>query len=228
MLSLEAISIELAGKTIVSDFSLALAPGQCAALFGPSGCGKTTILRAIGGLTALKAGRIINNSRRCAYLFQEPRLLPWLTVLDNVRLVRPAVAEAQIFTLLERLGLERRDGAKYPGELSGGMAQRVALARALIIEPDLLLMDEPFSALDLSLRRDLQQHIATLLAAGLAVVLVSHDSEEVALLARDIYGLGGRPARLQEHIQLTRPLAARDRAWLGEQLRRPLLAGRLY
>ncbi len=228
MLSLEAISIELAGKTIVSDFSLALAPGQCAALFGPSGCGKTTILRAIGGLTELKAGRIINNSRRCAYLFQEPRLLPWLTVLDNVRLVRPTVAEAQIFTLLERLGLERRDGAKYPGELSGGMAQRVALARALIIEPDLLLMDEPFSALDLSLRRDLQQHIATLLAAGLAVVLVSHDSEEVALLARDIYGLGGKPARLREHLHLPTPLAARDRAWLGEQLQRPLLAGRLY
>ena len=142
MLTLDNIQIDLGGQTIVENFSLHLAAGECLALSGASGCGKTTILRAIAGLVELEDGTITCHARRLAYLFQEPRLLPWLRADENVRLVAPEADTARIKTLFRELWLDDKDLRKYPHELSGGMQQRVALARALITEPDLLLMDE--------------------------------------------------------------------------------------
>ncbi len=134
-----------------------------ACLYGPSGCGKTTILRLIAGIIDEESGTIDNQFERTTYLFQEHRLLPWRTAWENIALVRKdeksTNMQKQIATLLSQLELDETDWHKYPHELSGGMRQRVALGRALITEPQLLLMDEPFSALDFELKQNLQDLI---------------------------------------------------------------------
>ena len=225
MLTLDNIQIDLGGQTIVENFSLHLAAGECLALSGASGCGKTTILRAIAGLVALEDGSIRCHARRLAYLFQEPRLLPWLRADENVRLVAPDTDTARIRTLFRELWLDDKDLRKYPHELSGGMQQRVALARALITEPDLLLMDEPFSALDARLRDELQQRVIRLIDAGTAVCLVTHDAQEAVRLARHIYCLRGKPTQCFADIHLSEPYAARDPAWCREKSAHPALRG---
>lgn len=224
LLELNDVAVRLGGRSIIEGVSLKLAPGQCLALSGASGCGKTTLLRAIAGLVEAD-GHIVQRARRFAYLFQEPRLLPWLTARENVRLVRPEAGAETIDELLATLALRPGDGDKYPVELSGGMRQRVALARALIGQPDLLLMDEPFSALDTRLRRELQGRIAGLVENGLAVVLVSHDAEEVVRLAQQVYCLGGSPATVQQVIDLPTPYADRDLLWLQHHSAHPALQG---
>lgn len=224
LLELNDVAVRLGGRSIIEGVSLKLAPGQCLALSGASGCGKTTLLRAIAGLVEAD-GHIVQRARRFAYLFQEPRLLPWLTARENVRLVRPEASAGAIDELLAALALRSGDGDKYPVELSGGMRQRVALARALIGQPDLLLMDEPFSALDTRLRRELQGRIAGLVDGGLAVVLVSHDAEEVVRLAQRVYCLGGSPATVQQVIDLPSPYADRDLLWLQHHSAHPVLQG---
>ncbi len=224
LLELNDVAVRLGGRSIIEGVSLKLAPGQCLALSGASGCGKTTLLRAIAGLVEAD-GHIVQRARRFAYLFQEPRLLPWLTARENVRLVRPEASAGAIDELLAALALRPGDGDKYPVELSGGMRQRVALARALIGQPDLLLMDEPFSALDTRLRRELQGRIAGLVDSGLAVVLVSHDAEEVVRLAQRVYCLGGSPATVQQVIDLPSPYADRDLLWLQRHSAHPVLQG---
>lgn len=224
LLELQDVAVRLGGRSIIEGVSLTLAPGQCLALSGASGCGKTTLLRAIAGLVEAD-GHIVQRARRFAYLFQEPRLLPWLTARENVRLVRPEASAGAIDELLAALALRPGDGDKYPVELSGGMRQRVALARALIGQPDLLLMDEPFSALDTRLRRELQGRIAGLVDSGLAVVLVSHDAEEVVRLAQRVYCLGGSPATVQQVIDLPTPYADRDLLWLQHHSAHPVLQG---
>lgn len=224
LLELQNVAVRLGGRSIIEGVSLTLAPGQCLALSGASGCGKTTLLRAIAGLVEAD-GHIVQRARRFAYLFQEPRLLPWLTARENVRLVRPEAGDETIDELLAALALRPGDGDKYPVELSGGMRQRVALARALIGQPDLLLMDEPFSALDTRLRRELQGRIAGLVDSGLAVVLVSHDAEEVVRLAQRVYCLGGSPATVQQVIDLPSPYADRDLLWLQHHSAHPVLQG---
>lgn len=218
ILKLENLRIDLAGQTIIEDFSLNLSAGQCVVLSGASGCGKTTILRAIAHLTEYQAGEIINHAQKSAYLFQEPRLLPWLTARENIVLIAPTASEEALQALFLELGLEIKDLDKYPHELSGGMSQRVALARGLIIEPDLILMDEPFSALDAVLREALQRKICRLIEGGTAVILVTHDLHEALLLGHQIYRLGGQPTHCQEMIDLSEPYDIRHRAWLDEAL----------
>ena len=225
MLTLDNIQIDLGGQTIVENFSLHLAAGECLALSGASGCGKTTILRAIAGLVALEDGSIRCHARRLAYLFQEPRLLPWLRADENVRLVAPEADTARIRTLFRELWLDDKDLRKYPHELSGGMQQRVALARALITDPDLLLMDEPFSALDARLRDELQQRIIRTIESGTSVVLVTHDAQEAVRLAQHIYCLGGKPAGIFAEIPLPDAFSARDHAWCAAKSAHPALRG---
>ena len=217
MLTASAISIELMTAPIIDNLSFQIARGECLCFVGPSGCGKTTVLRAIADLQTLKNGSISHDFQRLAFLFQEPRLLPWRNALENVAIVAPE-RQAEIAPLLQRLGFSASDFAKYPHELSGGMRQRIALARALIIEPDLLLMDEPFSALDHQLRRQLQQLIAEKISAGMAVCLVTHDHDEAVLLGSCILRLDGKPATALQSLHLDMPYAARDEAWIRRQV----------
>ncbi|MEV4418188.1 ABC transporter ATP-binding protein [Catellatospora sp. NPDC049609] len=172
------------GAAVVLDgVDLAIAPGEVVALLGGSGSGKSTLLRILAGLDADAAGDV-RRPGDLAVVFQEHRLLPWKRVIDNVSLglTGPGV-RARALAALDEVGLRGRDTA-WPVELSGGQAQRVAVARALVREPALLLLDEPFGALDALTRLRMQQLFARLRAQhGFAALLVTHDVEEALLLA---------------------------------------------
>ena len=180
MLKLETISHSFGDRPVLKDVSLTLAPGERIALMGPSGVGKTTLLRIVLGLLAPDEGKVENSFRKTASVFQEPRLLPWRTAEENVNLVlsdgKATLAAARSW--LDRLGLKDAAG-KYPRELSGGMQQRVSLARALAMEGDLLVLDEPFKAMDEELK---QQVMALVSETDAAILLVTHEKEEAAAL----------------------------------------------
>ena len=187
MLKLTNIGHRFADHYVLRDFSLTLQPGQRMALMGPSGCGKTTLLRIALGLLQPTEGCAENTFRKTAAVFQEPRLLPWRTAAENVNLVlgdgRETLEQAK--AVLARLGL--KDSVdKYPRELSGGMQQRVSLARALAVDGDLLMLDEPFKAMDEALRRDV---IARVSQSNAAILLVTHEEEEAELLNCEIIRL---------------------------------------
>jgi len=209
------------GVRALDGVSLQVKLGEIIAVVGGSGCGKSTLLRAIAGLDTPSQGRVVLDGdvitaphEKIGIIFQEPRLLPWLSVADNVGFgledrPRPE-RRARVKAGLERVGL--LDKAKvWPRELSGGQAQRVAIARALVPRPEVLLLDEPFSALDAFTRTDLQDHLLTLWAdAKPTLVMVTHDVEEAIVIADRILVMRPRPGRLYEEIvaDLPRP---RDR-----------------
>ncbi|XVN73619.1 Bicarbonate transport ATP-binding protein CmpD [Oligella sp. MSHR50489EDL] len=213
------------GESIVEDFSLDLKAGEVICLYGPSGCGKTTLLRIIADLIAPDRGSIESSFKHLRYLFQEHRLLPWRSLWDNVLLThpRPHASSTQELArqLLTKLHLHQEDYEKYPDELSGGMRQRASLVRALLCKPDLLLLDEPFSALDFELKLHLYQWLQDYFAHGMAVVMVTHDRFEALQLADKIYILAQKPARNQQVIELERPRGERDEAFIRHYLAQP-------
>ncbi|MBV8791621.1 MAG: ABC transporter ATP-binding protein [Pseudolabrys sp.] len=209
------------GVHALEGITLDVKPGEIVAIVGGSGCGKSTLLRAISGLDTPSKGEVVLDSVRIVaphekigIIFQEPRLLPWLTVAQNVGFGledRPcAERESRVATALRRVGLSDKANV-WPRELSGGQAQRVAIARALVPRPDVLLLDEPFSALDAFTRTDLQDHLLGLWDEFRpTLVLVTHDVEEAIVLADRILVMRPRPGRIADEIvtDLPRP---RDR-----------------
>ena len=184
MLKLTGISHSYGKQPVLKDVSLTLQPHQRIALMGPSGVGKTTLLRVALGLLRPQKGKVENRFSKTAAVFQEPRLLPWRTAAENVNLVLGDKDDTlpKAHAVLASLGLG--DAAdKCPGELSGGMQQRVALARALAVDGDLLILDEPFKAMDESLRREVMAQVARTHAA---ILLVTHDREEAEILGCEI------------------------------------------
>lgn len=184
MLKLTRITHSYGDRPVLKELSLTLQPGQRIALMGPSGSGKTTLLRIALGLLIPTSGTVENSFRKTAVVFQEPRLLPWRTALENVNLVlgdNGSTAE-KARSCLAQLGLG--DAAdKYPVELSGGMQQRAALARAMAVEGDLLILDEPFKAMDEALRN---QVIALVAQTKAAILLVTHELSEAEALGCEI------------------------------------------
>ncbi|TBW58450.1 ABC transporter ATP-binding protein [Marinobacter halodurans] len=185
-------------RTVVEGIGASVAPGDHICLLGPSGIGKTTLLNAIAGLVPwLPAGAVIGRDRiRLAYLFQEHRLLPWRTVRQNIRLV--GASDETVDRLLADVGLADH-AESLPDQLSLGMARRAALARCLAIEPDLLLMDEPFASLDADRAGELRELIRALLASrpDRAMICVTHDPADAAALANRLWYLDGAPATLR-------------------------------
>lgn len=197
---------------VLRGVTLDVRAGESVALLGPSGAGKSSLLRVLAGLqnalsgTVSLFGQVIRAPHpRTAFVFQNPTLLPWLNVQDNVafgmdfkhqpRRSKQAIA-AQTAAALSEVGLSHA-ATQFPAQLSGGMAQRVALARALVREPQLLLLDEPFGALDAMTRGDMQQLLRRLISHHhTAAVLVTHDIDEALLLADRILLLGQSPARV--------------------------------
>ncbi|MGO3928739.1 ABC transporter ATP-binding protein [Rhodopseudomonas pseudopalustris] len=209
------------GVHALERFSAQIQLGEIIAIIGGSGCGKSTLLRAIAGLDRASAGAITLDGETIAaphpkigIIFQEPRLLPWLSVADNIGFGLDGVPRRQragrVAAALSRVGLSDKAKA-WPRELSGGQAQRVAIVRALVPQPEVLLLDEPFSALDAFTRRDLQDHLLDLWAdTRPTLILVTHDVEEAVVLADRVLVMRPRPGRLFEEIavDLARP---RDR-----------------
>jgi NitT/TauT family transport system ATP-binding protein len=223
-------------KLVIENLSLEVPPRGFTALFGPSGCGKSTLLNLVAGLDPDFTGEIaLPAATRIGYVFQEPRLLPWLTVEDNLRLVLPdaAASEAKIDLWLGEMGLSDVRMV-FPTRLSLGMARRVALARAFIIEPTLLLMDEPFVSLDEPTAERLRRLLLTSLSAHPATVLfVTHNLREAITLADRIALLAPAPTRVLREIEVGVPRARRFdpaaieacRAALADELPGLALAG---
>lgn len=182
MLKLEEISVRFGEKQVLDKCSLRLGKGERVALTGPSGCGKTTLARVALSLQNPDSGTLSCGFDRVGAVFQEPRLLPWLTAEENVNLVLSdsagTIGEARAW--LERLELGDSSGL-YPSELSGGMRQRVSIARALAVKPELLVMDEPFKAMDEALRDRVLRVTADALGDA-ALLLVTHNEQEARAL----------------------------------------------
>ncbi len=180
MLELKNICFSYGEQEILRDVSLRLDCGERMAITGPSGCGKTTLLRIADGLLTASCGRVSNDFKRTAIMFQEPRLLPWLTAEENVSLVlNDADAQESAIEWLSRFGLQDALNKK-PHELSGGMQQRVALARTMAYDGDLILLDEPFKALDEESKNSAIRTVSEYTNA--AIILVTHDRSDADAL----------------------------------------------
>ncbi|MBK9081038.1 MAG: ABC transporter ATP-binding protein [Rhizobiales bacterium] len=206
------------GVEALAHVSLDIPQGEIVAFVGGSGCGKTTMLRLIAGLESPTSGRIELDGETLAgphpsvgVVFQEPRLLPWLTVAQNIGFGLGGLAKAEreqrVEEALLRVGLAGY-GDRWPRELSGGQAQRVAIVRALVARPKVLLLDEPFSALDAFTRASLHEHLLGLWEANKPTLLiVTHDVDEAATLADRVIVLQPKPGRIfaEPALGLTRP-----------------------
>ena len=186
MLDCQGISVSFGGKPVLSDCSLTLLRGQRFALMGPSGCGKTTLLRVLLSLQKPDCGTVRIDARRIGAVFQEPRLLPWCTAAENVNAVLSDSPETlqEAKHWLDRLELSDAAGL-LPEELSGGMQQRVSIARALAVQPELLILDEPFKGLDSALH----DRVISVVEASLgqcALLLATHSEEEALAMGCQI------------------------------------------
>ena len=200
-------------RTIISDLSLSLTAGEFVALVGPSGAGKSTLLNIVAGLDSDYQGKVKLNlpyaqPARVALMFQEPRLMPWLTICDNVMLVCEGASSqrrSNALYWLQQVGLSGAE-YQYPAQLSGGMLKRAALARAFACEPDILLMDEPFSSLDIP-AADSLRHLLTQLwqTRQATIVYVTHDITEAITLSDRMLLLSSEPMQIMEDVSLTAP-----------------------
>lgn len=213
-LKAENISKKYGAKQALAPTSLSFAEHSFTCIVGRSGCGKTTLLRLLGGLEETDSGCVqLTCGKRLAPVFQEARLMSWLTVAGNITLaakVDKTLDKQRLPVLLEQLSLQGCEHL-YPHELSGGMAQRVALGRTLFYNPDIILMDEPFSALDYFTRQGLQQTLLKLYAAEhKTIIFVTHDVEEALLLADRIIIMDNGTVKNELPVTLPRPRQAAD------------------
>jgi NitT/TauT family transport system ATP-binding protein len=212
LIELEGVVKQFPGdrEPVLAGISLEVSRGELVALIGPSGCGKSTVLNILAGLIRVTSGTLRINDRdaRVSYVFQRPRLLPWRKVRRNVEFsleqanvtgaARRRAAEAAI----ERVNLTGHED-KYPHQLSGGMQQRVALARGLAIEPSVLLLDEPFGALDALTRSYMQEELLGIVrGTGTTALLVTHDIDEALLLADRVLVMSSRPGRIKHELRV--------------------------
>ena len=219
--ALKGVGKQFPGYSAVEHITFDVAAGRFVSIVGPSGCGKSTVLNMIAGLLAPTAGAVevfgqtlAGINRRACYMFQEDALLPWKTVLGNIQLGltfrgrdrHEALDEANAW--IERVGL-RGFGHRYPHQLSGGMRKRVAMAQAWIVQPDLILMDEPFGALDVHTRLRMESEILGLWTESRqTVIFVTHDLEEAIALSDEVFVLSAGPgSRLvgRYAVDLARP-----------------------
>jgi NitT/TauT family transport system ATP-binding protein len=225
-------------RLVARDVAFRVRPGEFVAIVGPSGCGKTTLLNIVAGLDAdftgsVRLGDLPPAAARLGYVFQNPRLLPWRTVYENVALVLPGATDrAAILRLLDEVGLAGAADV-FPARLSLGMARRASIARAFAVEPELLLMDEPFTSLDEATAERLRRVLGALWRARpTGVLFVTHDLAEAVELADRILLLSDAPGRLLADMPVTLPRERRgDRAALDaaraeiRRRHRALLAG---
>ena len=194
---------------VLRDINLELAKGSFLSIIGPSGCGKTSLLRLIAGLEKPSKGKVNVVAQNFAYVFQQPALFPWATVSANIakplKLSGADRIQEKTAQVLEQVGLSEFAN-KYPHQLSGGMQQRVSIARALAMEPDLLLMDEPFGALDEQTRENMNLELRELWqTTGKTVCFVTHSIAEAVFLSTDILVLSSRPGEMKAQFKSALP-----------------------
>jgi NitT/TauT family transport system ATP-binding protein len=220
LIELRDLKLTLGGQDIYDGLSFDVAAGELLCILGPSGCGKSTLLRLIGDLIKPTSGEIRVDGgahekawEKIAYVFQSPRLVPWRTALDNVMLAQDlrfggsadAGRRDKAAGLLRLVGLEK-DGTKFPSMLSGGERQRVAVARALAVDPEIILMDEPLSALDINTRQRLRREILQIWkVTGKTIIFVTHDIDDALTLADRVLLLSRKPSRIVETISIGAP-----------------------
>jgi ABC-type nitrate/sulfonate/bicarbonate transport system ATPase subunit len=214
------LDVDIIGKAFASasgkrhevlvNIRFSLHAGEVGVVIGPSGCGKSTLLRILAGLDAQFEGTVSRPpDLRIGMVFQEPRLLPWRTVEDNVRLAAPLIDDARLAALLTALDLSEHRN-HFPGELSLGLARRVALARAFAVEPDFLILDEPLASLDDALAGRMQDEIAAFAAQPQKMtILVSHDLDDAVRLGDRLIFLSERPARILHVVPIAAPRGER-------------------
>jgi ABC-type nitrate/sulfonate/bicarbonate transport system ATPase subunit len=217
------LEVDIASKTfksaageqhdVIAGVAFALDAGEAGVLVGPSGCGKSTMLRILAGLDPDFQGRISRPAgARIGFVFQEPRLLPWRSVEENVRIAAPLADDAKLAALFEILELKAHRN-HFPGELSLGLARRVALARAFAVEPELLILDEPLASLDAALAARLRDEIAMLMdGRSMITLLVTHDVDDAVRLGDRVILLSPRPARILADLPIRTPRSARGHA----------------
>jgi NitT/TauT family transport system ATP-binding protein len=224
-LALDGIGHAFLGRTVFEQFELTLGDGEIVALLGPSGCGKTTILQIAAGLIEPLRGRVRRAYRRHAMVFQEPRLLPWQTTLANIGYGLAATGmgraerDRQAAARARDVGLDPEDFGKYPVELSGGMRQRAAVARAFAVDPDIVFFDEPFTAVDVGLKRALQDLvIAAAEAQHFSAIFVTHDLGEAVRVADRLVLLSGEDGRVLDRRSVEGQRGARSNREIFEMV----------
>lgn len=213
----KAVEIEHLNKVFddvhaLDDINLNVEEGEFLSIIGVSGCGKSTLIKIIGGLEQATSGTVLVNgtkvekpTRKIGFVFQDHRLLPWLTVEENIKLALDKKEKNQKETVekyLKLVGLEKFIKS-YPGQLSGGMAQRVAIARALANKPDILLLDEPFGALDAMTRINMQQELQKIWRTEpITMILITHDIDEAVFLGQRVAVMSSRPGRIKKIVKV--------------------------
>ena len=213
-LALESVGVEFDGHAaVLDDVNLTFRAAQFTSIIGSSGCGKTTILRLAAGLLAPTVGQVqVTGNPRVAFVFQEPNLLPWRTVTGNIRLplelagVPRTQQDQAVRQSLELVGLQPGDQRKYPRMLSGGMRMRVSLARAMVTQPDILLLDEPFAALDDMLRQQLNEDLLRMWREQQWTGLfVTHNVQEAVFLSQRVVVMQSDPGRVAQVVEVPFP-----------------------
>ncbi len=209
---------------ILRDINFKLEKGQILSIVGPSGGGKTTLLHLCSGLLDVEEGSVTNTFDSSSFAFQEGRLLPWKNVLDNIAIgllakgekKNDAIKKAKDIAL--KFGLEEEDFDKFPKDLSGGMKQRVSFARALVVKPSLLFLDEPFSALDIGLKKELQTHLIEISKKeNISILFITHDMMEAIRLSDEILLLKADPGHIVKKFSYDLAQDKRDDAFVYEE-----------
>jgi NitT/TauT family transport system ATP-binding protein len=209
---------------ILKNINFTLNKGEILSIVGPSGGGKTTLLHLCSGLLNVEEGNIKNTFESSSFAFQEGRLLPWKNVIDNIALGLLAKGEnkKQSLTLAKdialKFGLEENDFEKFPKDLSGGMKQRVSFARALVVKPSLLFLDEPFSALDIGLKKELQTHLMEISKKeNISILFITHDMMEAIRLSDKILLLKADPGHIVKEFSYILPQDKRNDKFVYEE-----------
>lgn len=225
MVYMENVNKSFGILKVIQDFSYTFNQGEFVCICGPSGIGKTTILQLIAGLQRPDAGLVHCASRNIGYVFQEPRLIPWCNVVENIEMglfhimpEDPPERRRRAAEMAHRVGLDGFEDY-FPAQLSGGMKQRVSLARAFAVEPDVLLLDEPFSSLNIELRDAMCNYLQQLLALKPCTsVMVTHTLEDAVRLADRLIYLRDRPCRIALEYTWDRPAGQRDMSYIYQQM----------
>ncbi|MGY4687437.1 ABC transporter ATP-binding protein [Petrotoga sp. DB-2] len=194
VLKVDSLTKRFGDLLVIDGWSLDMQEGEKIVLLGPSGCGKTTFFRIVSGLERQSEGAVETFVDKIGYVFQEPRLLPWRTIYDNLKIVLDD--EKKIKQIIDMIGLEGFENL-LPSKLSGGMKQRVNIARSLLVEPQILLMDEPFTSLDLNIKLSIIKDIEKMWKKNyFSILMVTHDIKEALMLGNKVVILSQRPARI--------------------------------